>query len=324
MHNTTSEHGRPQRLKRKDLAMGILYKFSEIYESSEAESITDISIPIDQARLHLKERFGVEYTSNQWIFTQLKRYEDEINSRLFEKTKVRGPNEFSLSLYPEMIEFTQKIHLHIPKKIVTANGIFEKIHLFAKGKQSVSLCLGAGSTTYYLAQIFIDQMNELATKFQLYSHNAGILSLFYNHPINSNKIQIISAGGELDPITMTLVGNPKQMFPTQTFDFIVQGTSIIHDGNLYIESDKEREVKASLLHNHQGCKILVSTKHEFQDEPPKDIEPYGKITDYDYIVVPRKMGSNYKKQYDLKWESYLEMLEPEIMNWNYSIYRIKK
>ena len=76
MNKPTTEGRKPQRLKRKDLAMGILYKFSELYESSEAESINDITIPIDEVRIHLKERFGVDYTSNQWVFTQLKRYEE--------------------------------------------------------------------------------------------------------------------------------------------------------------------------------------------------------------------------------------------------------
>lgn len=310
-------------MKRKDLVMGILYKFSELYESSEAESINDITIPIDAVRIHLKERFGVDYTSNQWVFTQLKRYEDEIGSRLFRKTATKSPNEFNLGLCSDMIEFTQKLHLHVPQKIKTANGVFDKIHISSAGQKSTSICLGAGSTIYYLAQIFMDHVEELHTTYQLYSHNAGILSQFYSHPITPDRIQIISAGGALDPITKTLVGDPHHIFPTKTFDFIVQGTSMIHEGKLYIESTKEREIKSALLHDHHGCKILVLTKHEFQDEPPKTIEAYGTITDYDYVVVPRRIGNN-KKQYDLRWEQCLDLLEPEIMNWNYSIYHIKK
>jgi hypothetical protein len=39
-------------------------------------------------------------------------------------------------------------------------------------------------------------------------------------------------------------------------------------------------------------------------------------------VVPRRIGNN-KKQYDLRFEQCLDLLEPEIMNWNYSIYHIK-
>ncbi len=302
--------------------MGILYKFSELYESSDAQSINDITIPIDQVRIHLKERFGVDYTSNQWVFTQLKRYEDEIGSKLFKKTAAKSSNEFDLGLCSDMIEFTQKLHLHVPQKIKTANGVFDKIHISSGGERATSICLGAGSTIYYLAQIFIDHMEELNTTYRLYSHNAGILSQFYSQQINLDRIQIISAGGELDPITKTLVGDPRHIFATKTFDFIVQGTSMIHDRELYIESATERKVKSALLHDHHGCKILVLTKHEFQDEPPKAIEPYGHITDYDYVVVPRRIGNN-KKQYDLRFEQCLDLLEPEIMNWNYSIYHIK-
>lgn len=301
--------------------MGILYKFSELYESSEAESINDITIPIDEVRIHLKERFGVDYTSNQWVFTQLKRYEEEIGSHLFKKTAAKSANDFNLGLCSDMIEFTQKLHLHVPQKIKAANGVFDKIHVSSPEGGCTSICLGAGSTTYYLAQIFIDHMEELKTTYRLYTHNAGILSQFYSHHINLETIQIISAGGELDPITKTLVGNPENIFPATTFDFIVQGTSIIHEGKLYIESSTEREIKSALLHDHHGCKILVLTKHELQDEAPKGIEPYGEITDYDYIVVPRRIGNN-KKRYDLNWEQYLDLFEPEIMNWNYSIYHI--
>jgi DeoR/GlpR family transcriptional regulator of sugar metabolism len=322
-YSTSTEHQRPQRLKRKDLVMGILYKFSELFESTQAESINDIAIPIDQLRKHLKDRFGVDYTSNQWVFTQLRRYEDEIGARLFEKSDMKNANTFNLILHPHMIEFVQKQHLYVPQKIKTANGIFDKIHISSQEGGTVSVCLGAGSTIYYLAQIFIDRITDLQTTYQLYTHNAGILPMLYSQHVNHEKLQIFSAGGELDPITRTLVGDPKQIFPTRTFDFIIQGTSLIHDGNLYIESEKERVIKSEILHHHEGCKILVLTKHEFQDEPLQGIAPYGKITDYDYLVVPRSVGNKNKKRYDYRFEQYLDQLEPEIMNWNYSIYHVR-
>ena len=315
---------RPQRLKRKDLVMGILYKFSELYESSQAESVWDISIPIDRVRTQLKERFGVDYTSNQWVFTQLRRYEDEIGARLFEKTAINHANSFDLILHPNMIEFVQKQHLYVPEKIKTANGIFDKINLSSQEGSTVRVCLGAGSTIYYLAQIFIDRIEKLKNTYQLYTHNAGILPMLFGQHVNHQKLQIFSAGGELDPITRTLVGNPQQVFPTRTFDFIVQGTSLIHEGNLYIESAKERVIKSEILHKHEGCKILVLTKHEFQDEPMPGVAPYGRITDYDYVVVPRSVGNKNKKRYDYRFEQYLRQLEPEIMNWNYSIYHVNK
>jgi DeoR/GlpR family transcriptional regulator of sugar metabolism len=312
----------PQRLKRHDLVMGILYKFSDLYESSAAQSIWDIAFPIDELRKHLKMRFGVEYTSNQWVYTQLRRYEDEIGAKLFERSEMEHANRFNLKLHPNMIEFVQKQHLYVPQKIKLANGIYDKIQSAVQHQSIARVCLGAGSTMYHLAQIFLDRQDQLIPTFQLYTHNAGILPLLYSQQVNYQKLEIFSASGKLDPITRTLIGDPQHIFPTREFDFIIQGTSRIHDGNLYIESDTEQVIKAELLHQHTGCKILVLTKHEFQDEPLKNATSYGKITDYDYVVVPRSIGNENKKLYDFRFEQYLDLFEPEIMNWNYSILKV--
>jgi hypothetical protein len=320
--DTSNRKSTPQRLKRHDLVMGILYKFSDLYESSEAQSIWDIAMPIDELRIHLKMRFGVEYTSNQWVYTQIRRYEDEIGAKLFERRDMKHANRFNLMLHPNMIEFVQKQHLYVPQKIKLANGIYDKIQSAVQYQHTVKVCLGAGSTMYHLAQIFLDRQDQFLPKFQLYTHNAGILPLLYSQQVNYQKLEIFSASGQLDPITRTLIGDPQHIFPTRSFDFIIQGTSRIFEGDLYIESEAEQVIKAELLHQHSGCKMLVLTKHEFQDEPLEHAKPYGNITDYDYVVVPRSIGNENKKLYDFRFEQYLHLFEPEIMNWNYSILKV--
>ena len=129
--------------------------------------------------------------------------------------------------------------------------------------------------------------------------------------------------GTIDPVTYTIVGaDPSELASTE-FDFIIQGTSCVHEGRLYIESHAERDIKQAILHRCRGTKVLVLTKHEFLDQPIPHIEPYGCLEDYEYVVVPRSSSEGVrKKQYDIRFEGYAQLLIPEILNWNYSIYRV--
>src|SRR6056297_2045730 len=210
-----------RRLKRKDLVMGVLYRFSEVFESSQAESILDISIPIQEMRAHLKKRFGVEYSSNQWVYTQLRRYEDEIGAKLFDKTSMKDTNSFDLILYPDMLEFVQKQHLHVPQKIKTANGVYDKIisaseHL----DRNIDVFLGAGSTLYHLSNILVEQQHESDHAFTIYTHNAGILAMLFQQRVDHKKLSVVTAGGSLEPVTRTILGSRNGIFDRKNFDFI--------------------------------------------------------------------------------------------------------
>ncbi len=329
MHDTkksTKEHT-PQRLKRGDLVMGVLYRFSEVFESSQVEAIRDISIPIEELRAHLKERFGVDYSSSQWIFTQLRRYEDEIGAKLFEKIASRNDGDYELALCANMLEFVQKQHLHVPQKIRAANGVYDKIIASLDSRKSAkrtTVFLGAGSTVYHLANIFIERQLQDTHSFILHTHNAGILPVLFSQHVDHSRLDISVCGGVMDPVTLTLLGDPDTMLGNKQFDFIIQGTSRIYNGSLYIESEKEQVVKSAILHGCRGCKILVLTKHEFKDEPIEGMMSYGKITDYDYVIVPRTADTTPKKKYEQQYESYMELFEPEILNWNYCILKVRR
>lgn len=317
----------PQRLHRKELAMGVLYLFSDVFEGSSAESILDVSIPIAQVRSHLRERFGVEYSSNQWIFTQLRRYEEEVGATLFKKTAARSSNEFHVALNPNMVEFAQKQHLHVPQKIKVAAGAYDKITMSitdAMRDRPVRVFLGAGSTVYHLSQIFADRTGPEVPRFQLFTHNAGSIQMLLSGDVDFERLSVVVIGGTLDPVTRTILGSGPAALPEHAYDFIVQGTSCVHDGRLYIESEPERALKSAILHQCTGCKILVVTKHEFSAHALPGVESYGAITDYDYVIVPRSIHDRPQKKYEREFAAYEHLFEPEILNWNYSILKLKR
>jgi DeoR/GlpR family transcriptional regulator of sugar metabolism len=329
MKGGKEESGTKHRLKRKDLATKILYLISDVYEHSERESIWEIELPIEQIREHLKTKYGVEYNSGQWIYTQLRRYEEEIGVRLFRKIRSRrAPQYFSVAVHDQMIQFYQKQHLYVSDKIKVANGVYDKVRNAAselEGERAVRLLLGAGSTVYHLAQIIADKSSEDETRFEICTHNLGSLQTLLGHNVNYDRITVSILSGTVDPVTYTIVGADTSLATDTVFDFIIQGTSCVYDGQLFIESHTERGVKQSILQKCRGTKILVLTKHEFLEQPIPGIEPYGSVRDYDYVVVPRSASEGVvKKQYERRFELYESMLVPEILNWNYSIYRVSR
>jgi DeoR/GlpR family transcriptional regulator of sugar metabolism len=316
------------RLKRKDLVTKVFYLLSEVYEQSDRESIWDIELPIERIREHLSTKYGVCYSSDQWVYTQLRRYEEEIGARLFRKICRTGSrHRFSLAVHDKMVEFDQKQHLHVGDKIKVANGVYDKIHnASAELDRPVRLLLGAGSTVYHLARIIADRTWADRTRYAIHTHNLGSLQALLGHKVNYERIAVSIMSGTVDPVTYTIVGADRSELAKlggAKFDFIIQGTSCVHEGRLYIESHAEREIKQAILLRCQGTKVLVLTKHEFLVQPLPRIEPYGRLEDYEYVVVPRSSSEGIsKKQYDLRFEGYLGLLAPEILNWNYSIYRV--
>jgi hypothetical protein len=327
MKNVKKERRPKHRLKRKDLATKIFYLFSEVYEQSDSESIWEIELPIEQIREHLKTRYDVDYKSGQWIYTQLRRYEEEIGVRLFRKLGGLGSRQhFSVAVHDQMTQFHQKQHLYVSDKIKVANGVYDKIRNTTaewNNRRPVRLLLGAGSTVYHLAHIIANKSWEDEIRFAVYTHNLGSLETLLGHNVNFDRITISIMSGTVDPVTFTIVGADTSQITDTAFDFIVQGTSCVYDGLLFIESHAERGVKQMILQKCRGTKILVLTKHEFLDRPIPDTEPYGSIRDYDYVVVPRSASEGVvKKQCECRFELYEPLLIAEILSWNYSIYRV--
>jgi len=97
------------------------------------------------------------------------------------------------------------------------------------------------------------------------------------------------------------------------------------NGELYVESPREGELKGGILERLKGEKILLLTKHEFTDQPLPGMKPYGSLRDYSYVVVPKHNYQNkVKKKHDLIFERYQDLFCPEIIHWNYTILKVRK
>ena len=320
-------NGGGHRLKRNDLVMKIFFFFSDEQEHTTAESIWDLALPMERIRQHLLLQHGASYRSNQWIFTQLRRYEQEVGVQLFRKLPGNSRDEFRLAVHHPMRSFHQKRHLYVTQKIKVANGVYDKIRNEITRRQiggPVRIMLGAGSTVYHLATILAEKSWEDENSYSVCTHNVGSLQTLLNHNVNYDRISVSILNGTIDPITYTIVGSDRSQFENREFDFIVQGTSVVHEGRLYIESSDERLAKEAILHDCSGTKILVVTKHEFRNEPIPGISSYGSISDYDFVVIPRSTtaGERSEKEYDRLFDQCSHLFVPEILNWNYTILRV--
>ncbi len=250
------------RLKKHDLVMSIFRLFADEYENSDAESIWDIKLPIDRIKTILKEIHNVSYRSNLWIYTQLKRYEEDTGVKLFKKEQTgKNSQAFTLSIYDNMLTFVQKQHLYVTSKIKVANGVNDKIQnslINRPTETPLTLLLGAGSTIYHLADILAAQSQNTRHRYRIYTHNLGVIRRLMEPDVDTSKIELFTPGGRIDPITYSIVTEDTRFYEDTTFDFIIQGTSGIFKGDLYIESGPETAVKEAILHRCSGRKSWSS------------------------------------------------------------------
>ncbi len=313
------------RLKQKDLVMNIFGFFSEEYERNPSGSIWDITMPINRIIKNLEDKCDVSYKSDLWVWQQLKHYEEELGVKLFKKVKPdKNGKEFFLSMNYPYINFFQKQHLYVNEKIKVANGVFDKIQEYLKNegiKKIVKIFLGAGTLCYHLSTIFAERSWQNTIMYQIHTNNLGALSQLISPTVNHNNIVVSIPEGKVDHATYTIVGDNNDFYTTTEFDFIIQGTSCIHDGNLFIESRMENKRKKAILQNTSGQKILALTTHEFSYKPMENSESYGNIKDYDFIIVPKKsIDSSLKKEHEKIFSESKKNLTVEIINWNYEIY----
>ncbi len=316
------------RLKQKDLVMNIFGYFSEEYERSDTASIWEIVLPIEKVINYLEERCDVSYKSNLWVWIQLKRYEEELGVVLFKKINPeKKRDQFSIAINYPFINFFQKQHLYVNEKIKVANGVFDKIKDYKaknNSKEPIKILLGAGTLCYHISTIFAERSFQNKTKYLIHTNNLGALSQLIDPGINHDNIVVTMPEGRVDSVTHTIIGENTEYYLTTDFDFIIQGTSCIYNGELFIESQQETIRKRAILKDTSGKKILVLTKHEFSDKPLKNSVAYGKLKDYDFIIVPKRSTNlPIKKDYEHLFEECKKILTPEIINWNYEIYKVK-
>lgn len=315
------------RLKQKDLVKNVFGFFSEEYERSNAGSIWEITLPIEKIINYLQQKCDVSYKSNLWVWIQLKRYEEELGVELFKKVKTnKKDNQFSIAINYPFINFFQKQHLYVNEKIKVANGVFDLIKDYRSKNvnyNSVNILLGAGTLCYHLSTIFAERSLQDKTKYLIHTNNLGALSQLIAPGINHENIVVSMPEGRVDSVTHTIIGENTEYYLSTSFDFIIQGTSCIYNGELFIESQEEAIRKRAILKDTSGQKILVLTKHEFSDKPMEGSEAYGNLKDYDFIIVPKNSTDTpIKKRYESIFEECKKTLQPEIINWNYEIFKI--
>ena len=323
----TGKPSKKHRLKRKELIRDIFFIFSEEYEKSDADSIWEIKIPMETLINFLKERYKANYTSSTWIKLQIKRYEKQIRNKLFNITKEENNDDgqILISINKNMHNFFQHHHLYISHKIKMANGIYGLIQDFIKTnniKRPLNILLGSGTNPYFVANIIAQKTWEKDDRYNIYTHNMGIIRKLSSTRINPEKISLFVPAGRVDPGKNTIMGEDNNFYRSVNFDFIVQSTRYLYNGKLYVESEEEAIRKRCILNECNGIKILALIKDEVIDKIDRDMACYGELNRYDYIVTP-KTRSNKKRAYDTLFQQYTDKLEEEIINWNYCIFKVK-
>ncbi len=314
------------RLRQKDLVAMIFVLFSEEYDRTGADSISDIEIPMTRVRGYLGNKVGIKYSSDAWIATQIHKYEEELGSRLFRRSE--GPEGPSLGLCRDLDTYAQKRHLYITQKIRAANGVFDLIRN-ARGefpeRDTVRILLEAGSTVTRVAEIIAENLPELDWRWDISTHNLGVIECLGKTGPGFERVKISVPEGRFDPATNLILGDRLDLYTRQSFDWIIQGTSFLSGGRLFVERPYEASVKSQILHDCSGVKVLVLTGHEVAGHPPAGITSFGSIGDFDYIVHPSlPEASTAYRRLAGETRSGEARLSVFIRNWSYEIQKISR
>jgi hypothetical protein len=186
------------------------------------------------------------------------------------------------------------------------------------------LLLGAGSTVTRVAEIIAENLGELPYNWRIYTHNLGVIENLGKTAPGYEKVEIFVPEGRFDPITNLILGNNELYYGNTRFDWIIQGASFISSGNLYVESEAETKLKSFMLHNCQGGKILALTGHEIASRTEGFCQPFGSISEYDFIVIPTlQAGSPSARKLTIEMKPYEKKLSVWIRNWSYEIFRVQ-
>lgn len=319
------------RLKQKDLVAAIFVHFSEEYERRGADSILELEIPMPEIRHYLLARFGIDYTSDSWICTQLGKYEEENGVPLFRRRDSGGTTLLGVAL--DMRTYFQKQHLYVTQKIKVANGVLELVrHETPPGKNGIDILLGAGSTVSRIAEAVAAGACEgrdagqtgLCKAWQVVSHNLGVIHTLSRAAQLSGQVELYVPGGRVDPTTNIILAESPDFWAGHPLDWVVEGTSFLKDGSLFVESAAETSLKAAILARAPGRKILIFTGHEAVATLPPGLEPFGQVADYDFVVLPRaSIGSAKPSRFDRSFGELRGLFEPLALTWNFEVLKAK-
>jgi DeoR/GlpR family transcriptional regulator of sugar metabolism len=314
-----SDTGQRRRLKRKDLVAAVFVLFSEEYDRRGADSILDIELPLKEVRRYLLARFGIDYTSDFWIWTQLGKYEEEANISLFRKRE--DPEGLVLGIARDMSTYFQKEHLYVTQKIKVANGVLELMRNEPEGRSGpLSILLGAGSTVARIAEALVEGLESFPGPWRVATHNLGVIQTLGRAGPHSSRIELTVPEGRVDPVTNLILWRNEDFYAQLCLDWVIEGSSFLKDGELYVESAEETLIKSAILRRCPGRKVLVLTGHEAVASLPPGLSPFGRVEAYDYVVLPRfSRESSRPSRFDLAFAAVRERFEPFVLTWNYEI-----
>jgi hypothetical protein len=312
----------PRRLRQKDLVATLFILFSEEYDRSGTDSITDISILMPDVRDFIRKKTGIAYSNDAWIITQIHKYEEELGTTLFRRAVLDG--QPALGLCREIYTYEQKRHLYVTQKIRTANGAFDLMRNSLEGdfpEQSLHILLEAGSTVTRVAEIIAEHLPELPVSWNIHTNNLGVIECLGRTAPAFSKVILSVPKGRFNPATNLILGEFPELYGGTDLDWIIQGTSFLSGGQLYVEREDEARLKSRILHECRGRKVLILTGHEATAHPDTATEAFGSVKDYDYIIHPALLPESaaarrLKKELACPGNPQLSVM---IRNWSYQI-----
>lgn len=307
------------RLKRDELVEAVFARFWSAAREHDLPGIAGISLELDDLRDEIARQTGVPRQNNKWIVTQLRSYEKSHSARLFSFHRNADGAE-CVRAADKMVSFVQKKHLHRPEKIRLATALADLIATdFADSPEPVRVFLGAGTTLTLAAEIIRNRAEELVTPVQIITHNAGILQALIL-PETPKHLTVTVPRGTFDPVTNAFLPDDLSGLNFEDTDLVVQGTSAVCDGILYVESENEARVKQQILKQATGLSVLVLTLHEFSRSVPPTMHRYGEISDYDLVILPRMNRPSIDQQEAQQWiADHLTDYTVKVRHWHYEI-----
>jgi DeoR/GlpR family transcriptional regulator of sugar metabolism len=307
------------RLKRDELVEAVFARFWSAARENGRPEIAGISLELDELRDEIARQTGVPRQNNKWIVTQLRSYEKSHSVRLFSFHRNAGGAE-CVRAADKMVSFVQKKHLYRPEKIRLATALADLIATdYADSQEQVRIFLGAGTTLTLAAEIIRNRAGELNAPVQIITHNAGILQVLIL-PETSKHLTVTVPRGTFDPVTYVFLPDDLSGFHLEETDLVVQGTSAVCEGVLYVESETEARVKQRILGQTTGLSVLVLTLHEFLRSVPPTMHRYGEIRDYDLVILPRMNRPSVDQQEAQQWiAANLRHYTVKVRHWHYEI-----
>lgn len=273
-----------------------------------------INVPMSELLKHLNKKYNIGYHSSSHIYNQLKSYERKTEILLFKKSQKDGQIIISLT---NLSDFHQLLYSNKGLKILLANGTLELIKKIAEfTKHPIKkIYIGTGSECYYFAELLFQKYNSY--HLEIYTHNLGVINLYCSPSKKLNNIRVYTNNGIIDKNTFALIDQKQYSIKNVDFDIVIQSPRYVKEDKVYVQNKIEKDICRKVLKTKTGTKIMLLTLFELLC--PSNIEPYGKVKDFDYIITPPK--ELYHGLYD-KYINTITGLELFVQYFQFNIHKV--